>query len=177
MDRLIDDVSVLAIEDCLISKLSSLFRSGHVAEMSDEDLFLLAGETEESHSKREHLKAKRGILEKGLQDLKSLYKHRTIIDLTNQDDSALEDPKKVTTITQNGFEKASIATHSIGIASEGFSPNELSNAEEKPPSPLQADDRGTYHGSMKDIWSSAMDTESNRKGLKDVIGEEPSWGL
>jgi hypothetical protein len=176
VDRFIDDVSVLAIEDCLISKLSSLFRSGYVAEMSDKDLFLLAGETEESRSKREHLEAKRGILEKGLQDLKSLYKHRAIIDLTNQDDSALEDPKKVTTITQNDFEKASVGTYSIGIASEGFSPNELSIAEEKPPSPLQADDRGAYHGSMKDIWSSAVDTKSNRRVPRDVIGEEPSWG-
>jgi hypothetical protein len=144
--------------------------------MSDEELFLLAGETEESCSKREHLEAKRGILEKGLQDLKSLYKHRTIIDLTNQKDPALEDSKKVTDVTQNGFEKSSVATSSIGIASEGFSANELSNAEEKPPEPLQADDRGTYHGSMKDIWSSSMDTKSNRKALKEVLGEEPSWG-
>ncbi|KAH7245306.1 P-loop containing nucleoside triphosphate hydrolase protein [Fusarium tricinctum] len=176
VDRFTDDVSVLAIEACLISKLSSLFRSGYVAEMSDEELFLLAGETEESRSKREHLEAKRGILEKGLQDLKSLYKHRTIIDLTNQKDPALEDSKKVTDLTQNGFEKSSVATSSIGIASEGFSAKELSNVEEKPPEPLQADDRGTYHGSMKDIWSSSMDTKSNRKTLKEVLGEEPSWG-
>lgn len=144
--------------------------------MSDEDLSLLAGETEESRSKREHLTAKRGILEKGLQDLKSLYKHRTIIDLTNQDDSALEDPKKVATITQNGFRKSSVATPSTGIAPEGFSANELSNAEEKLPSPLQEDDRGTYHVSLKDVWSSSMDTKSNRKALKEVMGEEPSWG-
>ncbi|KAH6954429.1 P-loop containing nucleoside triphosphate hydrolase protein [Fusarium avenaceum] len=177
VDRFIDDVSVLAIEDCLISKLSSLFRSGFVAEMSDEELSLLAGETEESRSKREHLTAKRGILEKGLQDLKSLYKHRTIIDLKNQDESALEDPKKVAAITQNGFGTSSVATPSIGAASEGFSANELSNDEEKPPpSPLQADDRGTYHVSLKDVWSSSMDTKSNRKALKEVMGEEPSWG-
>ncbi|KIL93924.1 hypothetical protein FAVG1_02486 [Fusarium avenaceum] len=177
VDRFIDDVSVLAIEDCLISKLSSLFRSGFVAEMSDEELSLLAGETEESRSKREHLTAKRGILEKGLQDLKSLNKHRTIIDLTNQDDSGLEDPKKVATITQNGSGTSSVATTSIGAASEGFSANELSNDEEKPPpSPLQADNRGTYHVSLKDVWSSSMDTKSNRKALKEVMGEEPSWG-
>lgn len=45
MSRFVDDVSVLAIEDCFISKLPMLFRSSNVLNMSDEDISRLAGET------------------------------------------------------------------------------------------------------------------------------------
>ncbi|KAM0217107.1 hypothetical protein ACHAPA_006021 [Fusarium lateritium] len=173
VDRFIDDVSVLAIENCLISRLSSLFRSGTVAEMSDEDLNLLAGETKESSSKRKHLEAKKGILEKGLQDLKSLYKRRTIVELTKQDDAMFEEPRKETPIAQSGSGKASITACSVGTASEDHSPDEGFKTDEKPLDQLMygrwnSDGMWKYYG-----MSSPMDKKSNTKAPKDVTDLEP----
>ncbi|KAM3521620.1 hypothetical protein MY4038_008968 [Beauveria bassiana] len=85
LSRFIDDISVLAIEDCLISKLPTLFRSSNVLHMSDEDIFRLAGETQESSIERKRLEGKRETLETGLQGLKNLLKRRNIVSLPNQD--------------------------------------------------------------------------------------------
>jgi hypothetical protein len=52
VSRFVDDVSVLAIEDCLISKLPTLFRSSNVLPMIEGDISHLAGETQESSIER-----------------------------------------------------------------------------------------------------------------------------
>lgn len=99
MSRFIDDVSVLAIEDCLISKLSTLFRSSNVLEMSGEDISRLAGETLESSLERKRLEAKRGILETGLQGLKSLHKRRNVVNPPKQDQVGSEDSEQMSVMT------------------------------------------------------------------------------
>ena len=76
MCRFIDDVSVLAIEDCLIGKVSKLFRSSVVLKLSFEDVSRLAGETKKSSVERRRLGEKHKILDTGLQGLKSLQKQR-----------------------------------------------------------------------------------------------------
>jgi hypothetical protein len=78
MNRFIDDVSVLAVEDCLIKKIPELFRSSQFLEMSREDVSRLAGETEESFVERKHLVQKGKILNAGLQGLKDLQRQRQI---------------------------------------------------------------------------------------------------
>ncbi|KAJ9138996.1 p-loop containing nucleoside triphosphate hydrolase protein [Coniochaeta hoffmannii] len=93
VSRFIDDMSVLAIEDCLIGKLSTLFGSREVLNMSEQDISRLAGETAESSLERKRLEAKRGILETGLKGLKSLHKHRNVVDSPKQDQGALEHPE------------------------------------------------------------------------------------
>ncbi|KAM0547829.1 hypothetical protein ACHAPJ_010175 [Fusarium lateritium] len=125
VDRFIDDVSVLAIEDCLVSKLSSLFRSGNVVEMSDEDLYLLAGETQESCIERERIEVKQRILERGLQDLKSLYKRKTVVDLRRKDGLVSEDSDQMSAITRSRSGEASIITSSARAPSEEASPDEF----------------------------------------------------
>ncbi|KAH8671718.1 P-loop containing nucleoside triphosphate hydrolase protein [Xylariales sp. PMI_506] len=76
MNRFIDDVSVLAIEDCLIGKVSELFKPSTILEMSPEDISRLAGETEESSIERKRLVEKRDILDAGLRGLNGLQKPR-----------------------------------------------------------------------------------------------------
>jgi hypothetical protein len=76
LSRFIDDASVLAIEDCLISKLPELFEMDEFLELSDGELARLAGETDECSAERKHLEAMREILDSGLQSLKSLQKQR-----------------------------------------------------------------------------------------------------
>lgn len=75
-------MSVLAIENCLISKLSTLFRASNFPEMSDQALAHLAGETSESSLERRRLEAKRETLKTGLQ---SLHKRRNLVNLPKQD--------------------------------------------------------------------------------------------
>lgn len=141
VSRFIDDVSSLAIEDCLISKLSKLFSSSNVLEMSAKDLCSLAGETRESALERQRLEAKHKILKAGLQSLKSLYKRRNATDpATERDQVSSEDQEQVSAITPSRSEGASIATKSpeegVGFASSGdsfFSPD---TTEIPPPPPI-----------------------------------------
>jgi hypothetical protein len=78
LNRFIDDVSVLGIENCLIGKVPELFRSTKILKLSPEDISRLAGETAESSVERDRLEEKREILNAGLQDLVGLKKQRHV---------------------------------------------------------------------------------------------------
>jgi GTP-binding protein EngB required for normal cell division len=160
VDRFIDDVSVLAIEVCLITKLSSLFRSGDVVEMSDEELYLLAGETQESGAKRKRLEVKQRVLEKGLQDLKSLSKRRTVVDFRKQDDIASDDFEKLPTTTQSHSGNPSPAPSSAKAYSVVSSdhPNDISKE-----SVSEVDVRRSLQGGLKDLWLPSMIAEIDRE--------------
>ncbi|KAF5591764.1 Mx2 (GTPase) [Fusarium pseudocircinatum] len=170
VNRFIDDVSVLAIEGCLISKLPSLFTASSVAEMSDETLHLLACENEESATERKRLELKQGILEKGLQDLKSLYKHSTVVGSRRYHGLLSEDPEKVSAITQSKFEKGSSITDRGRAASEVF-------VEEVPISSEQRLELQTDHikwpdqNGVKDFWP----PPAMRNYVKDTLGEDHRW--
>jgi hypothetical protein len=77
-DRFVDDVSVLAIEECLISKLPDLLKPSRVHELGTEEIQRLVGESEETASSRTKLNEKRTLLQKGLQDLKRFQTHRVM---------------------------------------------------------------------------------------------------
>jgi hypothetical protein len=152
VNRFIDDVSILAIEDCLISKLSTLFRSRNVLEMSGQDISRLAGETRESSLERKRLEAKRGILETGLQSLKSLHKRRNVVNTPKQDQVESGDSEQMSAMTSNRSENASIATNSAEAAplpdDPAHSPGRVaipSPVDEWPP-------QAGYHGDREDDW-------------------------
>ncbi|KAF5536635.1 Mx2 (GTPase) [Fusarium mexicanum] len=169
VNRFIDDVNILAIENCLISKLPSLFTSSTVAEMSDEKLYLLAAENEASAAEREYLELKQGILEKGLQDLKSLYRHRTVRGGYN--DLLSQDPGKKSANRRSKPEKGSSATGSPRVVSEIFTeevPNSGEQQPELPPDHIKWPDQD----GMKDFWP----PPAMRKYVKDTLGEEHRWG-
>ncbi|ETS74022.1 hypothetical protein PFICI_13888 [Pestalotiopsis fici W106-1] len=85
LNRFIDDVSVLAIENCLVGKVSELFRSDKILNMGPEDISRLAGETTESSVERKRLVEKRKVLNAGLQELVGLKKMRQISGLAESD--------------------------------------------------------------------------------------------
>ncbi|PNP79009.1 hypothetical protein FNYG_07671 [Fusarium nygamai] len=171
VNRFIDDVSVLAIEDCLISKLPSLFTASSVAEMSDETLHLLAGENEESATERKRLELKQAILEKGLQDLKSLYKHNTVAGSRGYHSLLSEDPEKVSATTHSKSEKGSSITDRGRAASEAFVEEVPISPEQRPE--LQADHiKWPDQDGMKDFWP----PPAMRKYVKDTLGEDHRWG-
>ncbi|RBR12056.1 hypothetical protein FVER53590_04403 [Fusarium verticillioides] len=170
VNRFIDDVSVLAIEDCLISKLPSLFTASSVAEMSDETLHLLAGENEESANERKRLEQKQGILEKGLQDLKSLYKHSTVAGSRRYQVLLSEDPEKVSAITQSKSEKGSSTTDRGRAASEVFVEEVPISPEQRPE--LQADHiKWPDENGVKDYWP----PPAMRNYVKNTLGEDHRW--
>lgn len=69
LKKFIDDVSVNAVETCLIQCLPDVFSPQVVWELSDDMVELLGSETDATIAERASLTLKREILEKGLQDL------------------------------------------------------------------------------------------------------------
>ncbi|KAH8903006.1 hypothetical protein BR93DRAFT_202853 [Coniochaeta sp. PMI_546] len=135
VSRFIDDVSVLAIEDCVISKLSTLFKSSNVVLMSAEDLSRLAGETPETSLERARLEAKRGILETGLQDLKSFGRQRIVVHRPLKDQVVSKDSEQTSAMTPSPSEKASIAPTIIDAPPRAVSPGVPSPFQDRVPMP------------------------------------------
>ncbi|KAG5922928.1 hypothetical protein E4U42_005133 [Claviceps africana] len=69
LKKFIDDVSVLAVERCLINKLPRLFQPESVLDLKDEEIARVAGETAEAGAERDRCTEKLAILEDGRRDL------------------------------------------------------------------------------------------------------------
>lgn len=75
--RLIDDISVLAVECRLISRLPFIFQSDAVFELDDDETLRLAGESEYSASERRRIKEKLAVLEGSKAELRRLNVHHS----------------------------------------------------------------------------------------------------
>jgi len=176
VSRFIDDVSILAIEDCLISKLPTLFRSSNVLEMSGQDISRLTGETQESSLERKRLEAKRGILETGLQSLKSLHKRRNVIKSLKEDQAASEDSEQMSAMTPSRSEKASIATNSAEAAPRAIIPDEPSHSPDRVAIPPPVDEwppEAGFHGDMEDGWAPHI-PKTDKKKVSPHVNRQ--WG-
>ncbi|KAI6080250.1 P-loop containing nucleoside triphosphate hydrolase protein [Hypoxylon rubiginosum] len=71
----IDDVSVLAIERCLIQQLPDLLAPEAIYDLTDAEVRRIAGESHESTVERARTTDKLRILESGMAELKRLKKH------------------------------------------------------------------------------------------------------
>jgi hypothetical protein len=162
MNRFIDDVSVLAIEDCLIGKVANLFRSSQFLEMSPDDVSRLAGETEESSVERKHLTQKRKILDAGLRGLKDLQRrtetanpapgdHMSLVDSENESDKITPCSRKAS--TANSIRSASTAS-SIRSASPTLSLQEVPESQE------------TLEKDWNAIFSSDQATKKSKKSKR-----------
>lgn len=173
MSRFIDDVSNLAIEDCLISKLSTLFKSGNVLEMSPQDVSSLAGETPESSLERQRLEAKRKTLKTGLQSLKSLNKRRSgVVSPTEQDQAASENSEKTSAMTPSRSEKASITTdiaeaeHPVVISDKPYcSPDMV----EIPPSLDEWPPQAGFDRHEENLWTHKLKKTKKKASGKDKV--------
>jgi hypothetical protein len=78
LEKYIDDFSVLAIEQCLIGQLPSLFNAECILNLSTDEIATLAADSEETAVERARCQDKLTVLEIALQGLKALDRHASI---------------------------------------------------------------------------------------------------
>lgn len=66
---MIDEVSVLAVEKCLVQQLPELLSPDIICSLTDEEVHLIAAESETSMAERERLSEKLAVLQGGLTQL------------------------------------------------------------------------------------------------------------
>lgn len=136
MNRFIDDVSVLAIEDCLIRKVSKLFRSTEVLTLSNEDISRLAGETKKCSLERKRLEEKHRILDTGLRGLKGLQSQRPLHQPAEWDYKPQSDvkgsPRKVAFVSEVASISSSVDESSPMVDSEAPVDYPLEEESESP---------------------------------------------
>ncbi|KAL9616956.1 MAG: hypothetical protein Q9160_008226 [Pyrenula sp. 1 TL-2023] len=74
--KIVDDFSVLAIEECLLTKLPGLLSPEVIMELDDETIESIAAETEDSKTERARATEKLNGLRKTLDHLRRLSRHR-----------------------------------------------------------------------------------------------------
>ena len=78
--KIIDDVSVLAIEQCLMQALPGLFSSDVACNLDDETVMKIAGESADSIKERSLLEKKLAVLKKGMLELeRARNQHSSIL--------------------------------------------------------------------------------------------------
>jgi hypothetical protein len=75
LKTVVDSISTLAIERCLVQKLPSILSPEIVCDLSDEEVKRIAGESNESAAERAQATEKLAVLENALADLKRLRMH------------------------------------------------------------------------------------------------------
>lgn len=72
LKTVVDSVSTLAVERCLLQKLPSILCPDVVCELTDDMVSLIAAEGPESLAKREHATEKLAVLEDAIVELRRL---------------------------------------------------------------------------------------------------------
>ncbi|KAG6311522.1 hypothetical protein E4U44_004204 [Claviceps purpurea] len=145
MNKFVDDVSVLAVEQCLISKLPDLFPDAILIDFKDEEIARLAGETEAASKQREKCSQKLAVLEDGRRDLINLAMTGS---LDSEDDdvipiiSGANEPRgedsgsDLTPLSSPSIEPIIKAVDGCSESSEASAAEEVPDKEEMPWTPL-----------------------------------------
>ncbi|KAF1813831.1 hypothetical protein P152DRAFT_394067 [Eremomyces bilateralis CBS 781.70] len=93
----VDEVSVLAIERCLLQKLPELISAHIICDMDDDEIQHIASENQDSAQERARATTKLGILESGLIELKRVNKYHVAGNQLLRDRSAFHFLEKTST--------------------------------------------------------------------------------
>ncbi|KAI6377714.1 hypothetical protein MCOR25_002438 [Pyricularia grisea] len=77
LKEVVDNIGVLAIEDCLIQKLPEIFHPGTVHLLTTDEIHKIAAESPEAAAERARVNEKLRILHKGLRDLKRIDRRQS----------------------------------------------------------------------------------------------------
>ncbi|KAG5933887.1 hypothetical protein E4U53_000830 [Claviceps sorghi] len=143
LKKFIDDVSVLAVERCLIIKLPYLFQPESVLELEDEEIARVAGETAEAAAERDRCTEKLATLEDGRRDLIRLATCGPLRteDCPTSQDSKADGPKDETTAMLWRLPRRASKRRSGNIDSEDPKSSKVSKTEE---TPVRSDKTSTY---------------------------------
>ncbi|KAI1109635.1 P-loop containing nucleoside triphosphate hydrolase protein [Nemania sp. NC0429] len=84
LKTVIDEISVLAIEKCLIQQLPELLSPEIIYSLTDEQVHLIAAESETSGAQRERLNEKLAVLQRGLEKLGKFKKRLEPVTLVDK---------------------------------------------------------------------------------------------
>jgi hypothetical protein len=78
LKKVIDDISVLAIEECFIQKLPTLFSPEDVLDIEDGVIAALAAEDADAAAERERCSEKLRVLQDGLRELRAVQGYPSV---------------------------------------------------------------------------------------------------
>ncbi|EJP63376.1 uncharacterized protein BBA_07770 [Beauveria bassiana ARSEF 2860] len=135
--KFIDDISLLAVEQCLISRLPALFPSETILDLRDDEIAHIATESHAMMLQRIRYNEKLAALEGAKDDLKQLDIHRTLdlvspppgtIEQVHTDGESEASLPGETDMWFNPTSSTSRRTRAVYLGVEHFSPSQLSGA-------------------------------------------------
>ncbi|KAH8708064.1 hypothetical protein HC256_010212 [Beauveria bassiana] len=120
--KFIDDISLLAVEQCLISRLPALFPSETILDLRDDEIAHIATESHAMMLQRIRYNEKLAALEGAKDDLKQLDIHRTL------DLEKMILRMCASSMWFNPTSSTSRRTRAVYLGVEHFSPSQLSGA-------------------------------------------------
>ncbi|KAH7111834.1 hypothetical protein B0J11DRAFT_585763 [Dendryphion nanum] len=138
--KVVDDVSVLAIEACLINHLPTLFSPKTVWEIDDQTVNSVTAEEEKSSVERARCNKKQRVLENGLKELKRIQGYPSIhvkeTEIYQGSPAGITTPESIELNSENESSKSETAHPATDLeapASEDISAAKEALACEEPP--------------------------------------------
>ncbi|KAK6584650.1 hypothetical protein PZA11_002874 [Diplocarpon coronariae] len=147
LKKLIDDVSILAIERCLIQNLPDLLSPDVIMDLTDEEVQRIAGESVESVAERGRAMHKLQVLETGMAELKRLKK---------------QDPPILETQKIAKWKEAPVKSESPPVEEPESDIAAIDEVYDFPPFPEEAPETVPYYPT--DSFFSAKTSKKSRKG-------------
>ncbi|KAI0379189.1 P-loop containing nucleoside triphosphate hydrolase protein [Hypomontagnella monticulosa] len=163
-----DNVIVLAIENCLIRELPSIFTTDKVNEMEDDELERLASDSPEIQAERDELQAEHDALKKGLQICNKFKERKTMSFLAEPDSVSMDRASGDKGAKSNSQTTPSVLTPSV-TREENKKQNPMLNA-------ISQENKGSLFSSPTNMahGSSSNTATPDKSGSDGLFKPSPS---